>query len=160
MMHESGTGYLTPIHSSLSSAVALTMTMTAASSPLYHCMSLYHFQLRRVVIEPLHSSSLPTDDHSTHSTVSVAVCFTYPLIRGSLHPRSSIHSSPPVSSLSRSMSGGDEVEDPGNAVGGYAPALHFCPHAEANIVQLPYGAETKDLEPGQPAAPATAHSVA
>ena len=47
------------------------------------------------------------------------------------------------------MSSEDEVEDPGNAVGGYAPALHFCPHADGNIVQLPYGAETKDLEPGQ-----------
>ena len=48
------------------------------------------------------------------------------------------------------MSVQDEVEDPGNAVGGYAPALHSCPHADANIVQLPYGVETKDLEPGQP----------
>lgn len=47
------------------------------------------------------------------------------------------------------MSAVDEVEDPGNAVGGYAPALHFCPHADGNIVQLPYGTETKDLEPGQ-----------
>ena len=52
------------------------------------------------------------------------------------------------------MSAEDEVEDPGNAVGGYAPALHFCPHADANIIQLPYGTETKEFEPGQ----STAHT--
>ena len=44
-------------------------------------------------------------------------------------------------------------EDPSLAVSGYAPALHFCPHVDANVIALPYGEETKNIEPGQPMQP-------